>query len=107
MDARDEVEADTGVKITTEDIQFGQFQERVDSCYIDKLKNNVRSSFSTSNEIISAFPIFEPKRVPKLDTAELESYGKYSVKTLPSHYGESKNMLLHWIAKTMPKTDYC
>ena len=88
MDTCEELEAGTGVKISTDDI--GQFQERVDNCFIDKLKNNVTSHFSTSKKIITAFSIFEPKQVPKLGTTELESYGKDSVKTLLSHYGKSK-----------------
>ena len=54
------------------------------------LTNCIRSCFSTSNEIVTAFSIFEPKRVPKLGTTELESYGKDSIKHLLSHYGESK-----------------
>ena len=98
IDACDELETDTGVKITTDDI--GQFQERVGNCFIDKLKNNVTSRFSTSKEIITAFSIFEPKGVPKLGTTELESYGKDSVKTLISHYGESKT------ATTLDGKDY-
>ena len=98
MDACEELEAGTGVKISTDDI--GQFQERVGNCFIDKLKNNVTSRFSTSKETITAFSIFEPKRVPKLGTTELESYRKDSVKTLLSHYGKSKT------ATTLDGKDY-
>ena len=80
MDACEELEAGIGVKISTDDI--GQSQGRVGNCFIDKLKNNVTSRFSTSKETITAFSIFEPKRVPKLGTTGLESYGKDSVNSV-------------------------
>ena len=73
---------------------------RVGNCFIDKLKNNVTSRFSTSKEIITAFSILEPKGVPKVGTTELESYGNNSVKTLLSHNGESKT------ATTLDGKDY-
>ena len=88
VDARDDLETVVGIKLTTDDIS--EFQERVGNCFIDKLKNNVMCRFSTSREILRAFAIFEPKRVPKVGTPELESYGEESINTLLSHYGESK-----------------
>lgn len=60
------------------------------NCFIDKLKSNITSRFYTSKDIITAFGIFEPKRVPKVGTTELESYGIDSVNTLLSQYGENK-----------------
>ena len=50
------------------------------------MKINISSHF-TSQDVVSAFSIFDPKKVPSPESPEYPSYGEDSVDTLSSHYG--------------------
>ena len=50
------------------------------------LKNNISSRF-VSQDVVSSFCIFDPKKVPAADSSGLLSYGEVSVNLLIEHYG--------------------
>ena len=68
QDAREELKAATGIEVTHLDIC--SFQERV--CRQTHIKDNISSQFkSSSQNVLSVFSIFDPKKVPSLSTHEL------------------------------------
>ena len=50
----------------------------------------VSSCFSSSGDILLALTIFDPKKVPSVDSEDLSSYGETSIKTLLEQYGVEK-----------------
>ena len=84
MDAKDEIEEATDIKITTEGITT--FQERVAKPFVTMLKANISSRF-VSQDIVSSFSIFDPKKVPAADSSDLLAYGEDSVDLMLAHYG--------------------
>ena len=72
MDAREEIERATGVKVTSANI--ASFQERVAKHFITDLKNNIVCRF-TSQDIVSSFSIFDPETMPSLRSTDLSCYG--------------------------------
>ena len=56
MDAREEIERATGVKVTLANI--ASFQERVAKHFITDLKNNIVFQF-TSQDAVTSFGIFD------------------------------------------------
>ena len=84
MDAMDDIEGATDIKITTESITT--FQERVAKPFVAMLKVNISSRF-VSQDIVSSFNIFDPKRVPATDSSDLVAYGEDSVDLMLAHYG--------------------
>ena len=74
----------TGITITTANIT--SFQDRVAKSFITMLKNNISSQFA-SQDVVSSFSIFDPKKVPASDTSDLLSYGENSIDLLINHYG--------------------
>ena len=84
LDAKDDLEAATDVKITTEIIS--SFQEQVGKPFVTMLKVNISSRF-VSQDVVSSFSIFDPKKVPAADTSDLLHYGEDSVDLLLTHYG--------------------
>ena len=73
MDAREEIERTTGVKVTSANI--ASFQERVAKHFITDLKNNIVCRF-TSQDVVSSFSIFDPEKMPPLGTTDLSCYGE-------------------------------
>ena len=72
MDAKDEIEEATNIEITTESITT--FQEQVAKLM---LKANIHaSSRFVSQNIVSSFSIFDPKKVPVADSSDLLAYGE-------------------------------
>ena len=65
MDAREEIERASGVKVTSANI--ASFQERVAKHFITNLKNNIVCRF-TSQDVVSSFSIFNPEKMPPLGT---------------------------------------
>ena len=63
MDAREEIERATGVKVTSANI--ASFQERVAKHFITDLKNNIVCRF-TFQDVVSSFSIFDPEKIPPL-----------------------------------------
>ena len=72
------------MKVTLADIQT--FQDVVGKPFISNLKSNISSRF-TSQDVVSAFSIFDPKKIPSPESPEYPSYGEDSVNTLSRHYG--------------------
>ena len=80
QDAREELKAATGIEVTHLDIY--SFQERVGKPFIRLIKANISSRLrSSSQDVLSAFGIFDPKKVPSLSTHELPLYGDSSIQT--------------------------
>ena len=60
---------------------------------ITYLKNNISSWFSSSGDVLSAFSIFDPRKVPSIGSEVFSSYVKYSIHTLLGHYGVERSVL--------------
>ena len=74
QDAREELKAATGIEVTH--LDMCSFQERVGKPLIRLIKANISSMFRySSKDELSAFSIFDPKKVPSLSTHELPLYG--------------------------------
>ena len=84
MDAQDEIERATGVKVTSANI--ASFQERLAKHFITDLKNNIVCRF-TSQDVVSSFSIFDPEKMPPLGTTDLSCYGEDCIDTILKHYG--------------------
>ena len=87
QDMKESLEEAMGVNITTSDIQT--FQNSVGNHFVSTLKGNISSRFC-SQDIVSAFSIFDPKKTPSVDTSEYQQYGKGSVMVLLDQYGGRK-----------------
>ena len=75
QDAREELKAAAGIECS--------FQERVGKPFIRLIKDNISSQFrSSSKDVLSAFSIFDPKKVPSLSTHHLPLFGDSSIQTL-------------------------
>ena len=85
MDAREEIERATGVKVTSANI--ASFQERVAKHFITDLKNNIVCRF-TSQDVVSSFSIFDPEKMSPLGTIDLFCYGEDCIDTILKHYGK-------------------
>ena len=74
QDAREELKAATGIEVTH--LNKCSFQERAGKPFIRLIKDNISSQFrSSSKEVLSAFSIFDPKKVPSLSTHKLPLCG--------------------------------
>ena len=87
QDMKESLEEAMGVNITTSDIQT--FQNSVGNRFVSTLKGNISSRFC-SQDIVSAFSIFDPKKTPSVDTSEYQQYGEGSVTVLLDQYGGRK-----------------
>ena len=55
--------------------------------FITLIKDNISSRFrSSSKDVLSAFSIFDPKKVPSLSTHKLHLYGESSIQTLVGQF---------------------
>ena len=66
LDDREQLEEATGIIVTLADITI--FQEQVTKPFIAHLKENISSRFSSSNDVVSAMSIFDPRKAPKADS---------------------------------------
>ena len=99
QDAREELKAATGIEVTHLDIC--SFQERVGKPFIRLIKDNISSWFrSSSKDVLSAFSIVDPKKVPSLYTHELPIYGECSIQTLIGQFGRDLS------AKSLEGTEF-
>ena len=102
MDAKDEIEEATDIKITTESITT--FQERVAKSFLTMLQPNISSQF-VSQGIVSSFSIFDPKKVPVADSSDLLAYGedsvdlahhkRYAENDVPKHQHPGKHLSIY------------
>ncbi len=84
MDAKNEIEEVTDITLTTESI--ATFQGQVAEPFIRMLKANISSRF-ISQDIVSSFGIFDPKKVPAADSSDFHTYGEDLIDVLLAHYG--------------------
>ena len=75
-DMEEDLDKNISIKITVDDIK--SFQGNVGIPFVSKLKANISSCFG-SQDVISAFSIFDPKKTPKADSLEYTNYGKDSL----------------------------
>ena len=87
LDECEQLKEATGISMAMANIT--SFQETVAKPFVIDLKDNIASRFS-SQDIISSFTIFNPKKVPTTASDDLLSYGEEAVKLLISHYGVDK-----------------
>ena len=85
QDAREELKAATGIEVTH--LSICSFQERLGKSFIRLIKDIISSWFRSSKDVLSAFSIFDPKKVPSLSTHELPLYGDSSIQTLIGQLG--------------------
>ena len=88
LDHTETLEGSTSIKLSTDDIH--SFQEKIGTPFVQLLKQNISSRF-TSQDVVSAFSIFEPKKIPNVDSPEFPSYGDNEVAILTEHYGQDKS----------------
>ena len=74
------------------------FQNTVGKPFVADLEANITSRFSSSTAVVSALSIFDPRKVPKLDSVSLPTYGDDSVDKLIAHYGEDRDAE-QWMGK--------
>ena len=87
VDAKEELATTTGVNISVPDIVA--FAESIGKSFVSMLKANISSRFG-SQDVIAAFSIFDPKKVPSIDSLEIKKYGEDSLNILHSHFGVPK-----------------
>ena len=84
VDAREELATTIGVSISIPDIVA--FTESIVKSFVSMLKANISSRFG-SQDVIASFSIFDPKKVPSIDSPEIKKYGEDSLNILHSHFG--------------------
>ena len=84
IDLKGEIEEATGLKLSTTDIT--SFQKNAVETFIKELKNNIASQFSSQN-VVAAFDIFNPKVIPDPASEEFKTFGEQSIDTWINHYG--------------------
>ena len=80
----------TATKVTIDSDKILSFQNTIAKPFVVDLKANITSRFASSNAVVSAFSIFDPRKVPKQDSVSLPTYGEESVGKLIAHYGEDR-----------------
>ena len=99
QDAREEFKAATGIEVTHLDIC--SFQERVGKPFLRLIKGNTSSLLrSSSKDVLSAFSIFDPKKVHSLSTHEITLYGDSSIRTWIGQFGRDL------LAKSLEGTEF-
>ena len=80
----------TATKVTIDADKILSFQNTIAKPFVADLKANITSRFASSNTVVSALSIFDPRKVPKQDSVSLPTYGEESVGKLIAHYGEDR-----------------
>lgn len=68
---------------------YQTFKIELENLFVSDLKNNISSRF-TSQDIVSSMSIFDPRKLPIVDSPGFTSYGDSSINTLIQHYGEDQ-----------------
>ena len=79
LDLKEALEEVTDITIALADIQY--FQDSVGKPFISNLKNNISNRFS-SQDIVSSFSIFDPKKIPSPESPLYARYGEDSIDIL-------------------------
>ena len=66
-----------------------EFAEKVGKPLISKLKATISNRFS-SHDVVAAFSIFDPRKVPAINSAEICTYGEASLDMFISYFGTQK-----------------
>ena len=66
------------------------FQKKAGKPFLSLLKENIFSRFASSSDVVSAMSIFDPRKVPEVDTPNLPLYGEQAIRTLLAHYRTDK-----------------
>ena len=96
VEIREELDTTIGLTISVPDIVA--FTESTGKSFVSKLKANISSRFG-SQDVIAAFSVFDPSKVPSIDSPGIKLYGESSINTLHSHFGISR------AAKTLDGVD--
>ena len=78
----------TATKVTIDADKILSFQNTIAKPFVADLKANLTSRFASSNAVVSALSIFDPRKVPEQDSVSLPTYGEESVGKLIAHYGD-------------------
>ena len=62
-----------GIEISPEDINT--FLKNVVEPFIVHLRENISSRFASSSDVVSAMSIFDPKKMPSVESLDLHRYG--------------------------------
>jgi len=89
-DIEESLEKNISIKITMDDIK--SFQGNVGIPFVSTLKANIYSRFG-SQDVVSAFSIFDPKKTPRVDSSEYTNYGKDFLRVLLDQYGSPRTAL--------------
>jgi len=89
-DIEDSLEEATSIKITIDDIK--SIQDNVGKPFVSTLKANISSHFC-SQDVVSAFSIFDPRKTPSVDSSHYKHYGEDSLGLLLDQYGVNKTAL--------------
>ena len=84
LDEAENLEKTAGIEISPEDITT--FQKNVVEPFIVHLKDNISIQFASSSDVV----IFDPKKMPSVQSPDLHRYGVDHIGTLLSHYGTDK-----------------
>ena len=66
----------TATKVTIDADKILSFQNTIAKPFVADLKANITSRFASSNAVVSALSIFDPRKVPKQDSVSLPTYGE-------------------------------
>ena len=80
----------TATKVTIDADKILSFENTIAKPFVADLKANITSRFASSNAVVSALSIFDPRKVPKQDSVSLPTYGEESVGKLIADYGEDR-----------------
>ena len=88
LDEAENLEKTAVIEISAEDITT--FQKNVVESFIVNLKDKISRRFASSSDVVSAKSIFDPKKMPSVESPDLHRYGVDHIGTLLSHYGTDK-----------------
>ena len=80
LDEAENLEKTAWIKISPEDITT--FQKNVVEPFIVHLKDNISSRFASSSDVVSVMRIFDPNKIPSVESLNLHRYGIDHIGTL-------------------------
>ena len=88
LDEAENLKKTVGIEISPEDITT--FQKNIVEPFIVHLKENISSRFPSSSDVVSAMSIFDPNKMPSVESPDLHRYGVDHIDTLLSHHETDK-----------------
>ena len=77
LDVCRSLDEEAWIKVTSADIK--SFQSNVGNPFVSNLKDNISVHFS-SQDIVSSFSIFDPKKIPSSESPRYAVHGEDSIK---------------------------